>query len=252
MPAPEGSAQDVKAAAWLPRPPSAAAAGRVFCIPHAGSGASIFGNWPAVSGAVEFLPVELPGRITRFGEPMPETFQELAAVMIAGLEPYLDVPFAFFGHCWSALAAYEATAQLERAGLARPTTLFVSSQVAPQDGPVGRMLGMADAELVEELETTIRAQGKQPHPELISFYIGVLRADIEVSRRYVVPDPPRLSCPITAIGWADDTEVKPAQMTGWAACGDTTFELFPGRHHRFIEAPLELLSRLSASPLADR
>jgi surfactin synthase thioesterase subunit len=232
------------ATAWLQGVPSAEAAGRVFCIPHAGCGASIFGHWPAKQGSVEFLPVELPGRLTRFGEPMPETFQHLAAAMIADLGPYLDVPFAFFGHCWSALVAYEATAQLQRAGGPMPTRLFVSSQVAPQDGPVGRMLGMRDAELGEELEATIRAQGNRPHPELVAIYVNVLRTDIEMSRRYVVPDPLRLSCPITAIGWTDDTEVRPAQMTGWTACGETTFEVFPGRHHRFIDAPPELLITL--------
>jgi surfactin synthase thioesterase subunit len=238
------SQHDSGTSIWLQRAPSPEASGRVFCIPHAGSGASIFDNWPAAQGSVEFLPVELPGRITRFGESMPETFQDLAAAMIAGLEPYLDVPFAFFGHCWSALIAYEATAQLQRAEQPKAERLFVSSQVAPQDGPIGRMLGMEDEELVEELEATIRAQGRRPHPELVAIYVNVLRADVEVSRRYVVPDPLRLSCPITAIGWTDDTEVRPAQMTGWTTCGETTFETFPGRHHRFIEGPPELLSTL--------
>jgi surfactin synthase thioesterase subunit len=233
---------------WLQRAPSMEAAGRVFCIPHAGCGASIFGNWPAERGSVEFLPVELPGRLTRFGEPMPETFQDLATAMIADLGPYLDVPFAFFGHCWSALVAYEATAQLQRADLPMAARLFVSSQVAPQDGPVGRMLGMEDAKLREELETTIRAQGSRAHPELVAIYVNVLRADVEVSRRYVVPDPLRLSCPITAIGWTDDTEVRPAQMSGWTVCGETTFEVFPGHHHRFIDAPPELLSILRVGP----
>jgi len=217
----------------------------VFCIPHAGSGTNIFASWPFEQDSVEFLPVELPGRLARFGEPMPETFQDLAAAMVAGLEPYLDVPYAFFGHCWSALAAYEVTAALQDLGLPAPARLYVSSQVAPQDGPVGRMLDMDEAALAADLEATIRDQGNRPHPELISIYVRVLRDDIEVSRRYVVPDPVRLSCPITAIGWTDDVEIRPEQMTGWSACGDTTFEVFAGHHHRFIDAPPELRSTLS-------
>lgn len=229
---------------WLPHAPSAAASARVFCIPHAGCGAGLFRNWPRARGSVEFLPVELPGRETRLGEPVAETFQDLAAGMIDALEPYLDTPFAFFGHCWSALAAYEATVQLHRPGSPAPVRLFVSSQLAPQDGPVGRMLGMDPAELAAEVATTVRTLGGQPHPDLVSIYVDVLRADIEVSRRYLVPDPLRLSCPITAIGWTDDSEVRRGQMTGWSQCGDTTFELFTGRHHRFIDAPPELLDHL--------
>lgn len=230
---------------WLNRAPSPAAAGRVFCIPHAGCGASVFGGWPPGRDGVEFLPVELPGRLTRFADRMPDTFAELAAAMAVALAPYFDVPYAFFGHCWSALAAYEVTAQLQRAGGPAPAALFVSSQLAPQDGPLGRMLGMSDAELTVELETAIRDQGQQPNPQLVALYLTILRADVEVSRRYVVPDPPRLSCPVTAIGWTGDTEVRPDQMAGWAECGDTRFEVFPGRHHRFLDAPPELLATLS-------
>jgi surfactin synthase thioesterase subunit len=235
---------------WLQRAPSVTADGRVFCLPHAGCGASVFGAWPGERGGVEFLPVELPGRLTRFGDHMPETFQDLATLMLSALRPYLDVPFAFFGHCWSALAAYEVAAQLQRVGAPAPARLFVSSQLAPQDGPVGRMLDMTDDELVVELEATIRDQGNTPHPELVAVYLKVLRVDIEVSRRYVVPEPLRLDCPITAIGWTDDTEVEPGQMTGWARCGATTFEVFPGRHHRFLDAPSELLDLLSTGTVA--
>jgi surfactin synthase thioesterase subunit len=231
---------------WLHHEPSPAAAGRVFCVPHAGCGTGVFRDWPAELDTVEFVPVELPGRLARFGDAMPGTFEELARQMIAGLDGYLDVPFAFFGHCWSALLAYEATAQLERAGGPVPIRLFVSSQLAPQDGPVGRMLGMDQAELAEELARVIQEQGSTPHPELMAIYLRVLRADVEMSRRYVVPDPPRLACPITALGWTEDEEVRPAQMTGWPRCGDTTFVRFPGAHHRFMAAPPDLLRTLHA------
>jgi surfactin synthase thioesterase subunit len=224
--------------------PSPTAAGRVFCIPYAGCGASVFRNWPRKRGAIEFLPVELPGRETRLREPCAETFQELAKQMIDGLGPYLDIPFAFFGHCWSGFAAYEVTAQLERAGSPASARLFVSSQVAPQDGPAGRMLDMGEADLTAELETTIRALGGKPHPDLLSLYVDVLRADVDVTRRYSVPEPLRLSCPVTAIGWTDDSEVSPGQMAGWGDCGDTEFKVFTGDHHRFMAAPPELLSTL--------
>jgi surfactin synthase thioesterase subunit len=229
---------------WLPRTPSVAAAGRVFCLPYAGCGASIYHNWPREQDSIEFLPVELPGRETRLGEPAAGTFTDLARAMVDALDPYLGVPFAFFGHCWSALAAYEATAELHRAGSRLPMRLFVSSQVAPQDGPVGRMIDMDDAQLAAELAGMIEALGGEPHPELVSIYLDILRGDIEMSRRYHVPHPLRLTCPITAIGWTDDEETSPGQMTGWSECGDTAFEVLIGPHHRFIDAPPELLSTL--------
>lgn len=232
---------------WLTRAPSTTAGARVFLIPYAGCGAGLYRNWPRAAGAVEFVPVELPGRETRLGEPIAATFPELAAAMAEALEPYLDVPYAFFGHCWSALAAYEVTVQLQAREAPAPSRLFVSSQVAPQDGPVGRMLGMTDAEMTDEVSTTIRALGGQPHPELVALYAGVLRADVEASRRYVISDLVSVRCPITAIGWSEDTEVHPARMGGWSRCGDTDFLVLEGPHHRFIDGPDRLVRALAAA-----
>jgi surfactin synthase thioesterase subunit len=234
---------------WLQRPPSTMVAGRVFLIPHAGCGTSVFRNWPQEQARIEFVPVELPGRLTRFTDPMPKTFQDLATAMLAGLEPYLDVPFAFFGHCWSALAAFEATVALETVALdrvdsPRPARLFVSSLMAPQDEVIGRLMTMNEAQLAEELEKTVRDMGNRPHPELVAIYANILRADLDMSQHYVASDPGPLSCPISAFGWSDDTEVTPDQMTGWAKCGKTTLRVFPGQHNRIVDAPSDLLDEL--------
>jgi surfactin synthase thioesterase subunit len=226
---------------WLPRHPQAAATGRVFLIPYSGCGASMYRRWPERHDGVEFLPLELPGHETRFAEPNFTTYQELAKLIAADLEPFLDRPYGFFGHCGSALAAYEASAELIRSGAPAPARLFVSSEVAPQDGPAGRFLQMDDEELAEELTKLIREMGGKPSAELVGLYLEVLRADVDTNRRYVVPVPFRLSCPISAIGWTEDDEIPYRDMGGWAECGDTTFDLLPGRHHRFMEAPAELV-----------
>jgi len=230
---------------WLQRAPSPTAAGRVFCIPHAGCGVSIFRNFPERADAVEFLAVDLPGRLTRFGEPMPATFQDLAVAIVEGLEPYLDVPFALFGHCWSALAAYEVAIRLGQAGLPAPARLFVSSQFAPQDDLIAGMMVMNESELAEELKKVVRDMGQQPHPELVAIYVDVLRTDLDMIRRYVASDPAALPCPVTAIGWSEDTDITPEQMRGWSACGDASFVVFRGQHHRFIDAPPEFVGMLT-------
>jgi surfactin synthase thioesterase subunit len=229
---------------WLQRPTSTTVTGRVFLIPHAGCGSSVFRNWPQEQAGIEFLPVELPGRLTRFADPMPKSFQDLAAAMLSGLEPYLDVPFAFFGHCWSALAAYEATVALDRAGAPLPARLFVSSLMAPQDEVIGRLMTMTEAQLAEELEKVVRDMGNRPHPELVAIYANILRSDLDMSQHYVASDPGPLSCPISAFGWSEDTEVTPAQMTGWSECGETTLRVLPGEHNRIVDAPPELIEEL--------
>lgn len=236
---------------WLPHEPSPDAIGRIFLIPYSGCGASMYRRWPRRHDGVEFLPVELPGHETRFAEPNFGTYQELAKMMVAGLQAHLDVPFGFFGHCGSALAAYEVSAELIRSGMPAPAQLFVSSEVAPQDGPAGRFLSMNDTELGAELGQLIREQGGNPSAELIEIYLEVLRADVETNKRYIMSEPFRLSCPITAIGWTEDDEIPFSTMGGWSSCGNSTSVLLPGRHHRFIEAPQELVD-LMCRGLGDR
>jgi surfactin synthase thioesterase subunit len=204
----------------------------------------MYRRWPRLHHGVEFLPVELPGHESRFAEAHFGTYQALAKDMAEALEPWLDVPFAFFGHCASALAAYEVSAELVRSGRPVPARLFVSSQVPPQDGPAGLFLTMDDADLGAELGKLITAMGGIPDPELVALHVEVMRADVDANKRYVMPDPLRLPCPVTAIGWSDDADVPPSVMAGWDACGDTTPALLAGGHHHFTTGPDELLDLL--------
>ncbi|MFG2421465.1 thioesterase II family protein [Streptomyces sp. NPDC048448] len=224
---------------WLLRQPDPLAATRVFCIPYSGCGAGMYGHWPSSVGGVEILPVQLPGRENRMREQTPDTYEELAVDLVAGLAPYLDRPFGFFGHCGSALTAYQAAVQAEATGSTVPGHLFVSSQVAPQDGPTGRFLELDDDGLTEELRILIEARGGNPSPEVLELALEILRTDIEVNKRYVVPDPVRLTMPITTIGWSEDREVRHDTMGGWSRCGDTDHHVLQGKHYRFLDGPPE-------------
>lgn len=127
-----------------------------------------------------------------------------------------------------------------------PRCLFVSSQVAPQDGPFGRFLRLDDEELTRELERLIRATGGVPEPSLIEMSLTVLRADLAANRRYFSAEPPDLGCPVTAIGWTADDEVPAERMTGWARCSDRArLVVLAGRHYEFLGAPPALLAELA-------
>lgn len=230
---------------WLSRTPSPQATGRVFCIPNAGGGTNVYDRWPNELNSIDFLPIELPGRLPRFRERMPPTMQDLVEAMLLGLTPVLDVPFAFYGQCWSGVAAYEATALAEREGIP-PARLFVSSDPPPQQVRVAPMSVMSDAELASDVAGAIRAAGKEPHPELIEIYVRILRDDIEIRRGYRPAENVRLSTPITVFGWADDTEVPRDKLDLWHECGDAELKVLPGDQYRFSDAPPELLSMISA------
>lgn len=225
---------------WFRERPRSDASARIFCIPYSGCGASMYRRWPTSYRGIELVRLQPPGRENRFREPIIASYQEFAAAAADAVEPYLDVPYAFFGHCGSALAAYETTVELERRGCPTAGCLFISSQIAPQSQPTGRWLTLNRHELNEELTKLIVASGGTPLPELSDVYLDVLEADIAVNKRYVVSTPQRVKAPIRTIGWRDDVEVDHRRMGGWSACGAATAVVLQGPHERFMEGPAEL------------
>jgi surfactin synthase thioesterase subunit len=206
----------------------------------------MYRHWPTSIGDVELCPIQLPGRENRMREAAFTTYEALADALAEVVAPYLDRPYALFGHCGSALAAYETSVRLVQRDYPHPAALFVSSEVAPQDGPYGRFLQMTDAELATELRALIVELGGEPHPELLDILLSVLRIDVDANKQYYVRNPFDLPCPVVSIGWRDDDGIPPSLMGGWKECGKTTFELLDGDHYAFLGAPEPLLSLITA------
>lgn len=230
----------------LLRTPDGSSAARLFALPYSGCGASMYRNWPRHYEGMEICPVQLPGRENRIREPPLETYREMAETVIEGISEFMDRPFGFFGHCGSALTAYETAVLLAAQGGPLPTCVFVSSQVAPQRGPYGIYLTMNDDELAEELCRLIRKMGGEPIPDLVSLYLEVMRADVSANAKYIVPNPVRLPCALTAISWHEDVNVRAALMDGWQECGPARYRMLEGDHFRFLSAPRDLMDTFVA------
>lgn len=236
----------VKRSRWLLRQPDPEAGARLFCFPYSGCGATMYDRWPRRVGDVDICLVQPPGRQNRIREPHYETYEQLAAGLIEFLSPHLDRPFAFFGHCSGALPGVEVTRQLAAAGLPLPRRLFVSAQVAPHDGPYGRLLELGRDELRDELATIIVNLGGQPSGALLNLGLDLLVKDIEANKRYVVPEPLDLPCGITAIGWSEDQVIPMRLMGGWrASSADCRDVLLDGGHFEFLGAPPALLAQIA-------
>ncbi len=162
----------------------------------------MYERWPRRLGDAEVCLVQPPGRQNRIREPHYETYQRLAAELIEFLSPYLDRPFAFFGHCSGALPGVEVTRQLAAAGLPLPRRLFVSAQVAPHDGPYGRLLELSREGLRDELAHIIVNMGGQPSDTLLDLGLDLLVKDVEANKRSTVPG---------ALGILGGLPVRPAR-----------------------------------------
>lgn len=230
---------------WVPRDVDDADRARVFCIPYSGCGASMYREWPTEVGGIGFYPVQPPGRENRMREPAHTQYRSLAEDMVAAVEPYLDRPFLLFGHCGSALAAYEAACVIESRGLRSPSALVVSSEVAPQDGPYGFFLALDRDGLRREIAALFSGLGVTPPSELLELTLDVLETDLEMNRQYHHDDPQHLECPIVTLGWDEDQGIPVRLMSGWRLIGPTKEVVLPGDHYEFVTAPPALMSLLT-------
>ncbi len=83
---------------------------RLFCVPCAGHGASLYCAWPRyLPPDVEVWALQPPGRENRLDEP---AFTEIAPLVddaANAMSPLLDRPYALVGHSMGALIAFELT-----------------------------------------------------------------------------------------------------------------------------------------------
>jgi surfactin synthase thioesterase subunit len=221
---------------------------RLFCFPYSGVGASMYAKWPPRIGNAEVCLIQLPGRENRIREPHYQTYELLAEQVAEELSPYFDRPFGFFGHCGGTLAAFATALHLAGRQSPVPACLFASAQVAPHDGPYGRFLHMSDSELAAELAQLTRAKGGEPKPDVIAMNVRVLRADLTANQNYTLAAPVELSSQVRAVGWDEDSEIRPEQMGGWPAYappGGFHRTLLHGGHYALTEAPDELIAELA-------
>lgn len=227
---------------------------RLICLPFAGGGAATYAQWPEPGPGVEVVPVRLPGRESRFTEAPLTSVPALVAALREGLAALFDEPFAFYGHSFGALLAFELTRALEAEGHDGPVMLHAGASAAPQLHLPGESLlgSLDDAALVARL----RALGGTSDdvledPELLALTLPALRADALAAESYRPEPNARVRCPIVAIGGVGDPFVTEPLLSAWADCTSAQFKLrqLPGGHF-FLDGSRALLLKALAQDLA--
>ncbi|MGB3637974.1 MAG: thioesterase II family protein [Rivularia sp. (in: cyanobacteria)] len=231
---------------WIFRTkPFSQASLRLFCFPYAGASSRIFRKWArSLPANIELCPVELPGRGTQIKSPSFTSIEALVRAIAPMLLPYLDKPFAFFGHSMGGLLSFELARYLRKQYDKKPVGLFVSASRAPQiPSSKPPIHTLSEIEFKQELS---RLNGTPAsvlqNTELMQLLIPILRADFAVLETYVYTQEPPLECPIVAFGGLEDREVTLAELEGWRSQTQSSFklQLFPGDHF-FIHSAQSLL-----------
>ena len=208
---------------------------RIFCFSYAGGSAVPFRTWRRhLPSIIDVHPLELPGHGARLHEPLLRSIPEIVEDLTSILLPYLDQPFAFFGHSMGALVCFEVACSLLRKYGLCPEHLFVSAHRAPHL-PSGDSTThmLPDNELIQYLQCLdgTPAEALEDH-QVTELMLPIVRADLEACNLYQYSPKTPLPCAITALGGKVDRLVTVEQLDAWIAQTEVTFErqTLPGSH----------------------
>jgi len=244
------TASDTPFGPWVsPYRPRSEARFCLFCLSHAGAGASTYRSWlNALPPEILVCPVQLPGREQRLREPAFTSVAVLVAALSEVLRSYRELPFAIYGHSMGALLAFELARQLRRTGGAQQKALFVSGRRAPQLPEQAAPIHQLPDDLF--LRELTRMNGMQAElldsTEFMEIMLPTIRADFELCETYrYLPEAP-LNCSITAFGGLADPLAESTEIDRWREQTTSGFssQMLPGGHFFIQTARADLLQLL--------
>jgi len=254
-----GSAGRVAGDGWLVfHRPQPEAALRLFCFPFAAGGAATFRPWTQfVDPRVEVVAIEPPGRQTRIDEAPIRDLPVFVNRLVPVLLPFLDKPFAVYGHCLGALTLFETVRALIRRHQRAPIHVFVSGARPPDElqrpqefearllerllrlpgynvfEPIYRQPDEVFAEAMLQFNV-VETASFLGDPELRRLILPVARAEFEMSSRYrYVADEP-WDVPITCLTGIYDAYVSAENARSWSRFTRRRFQLFMVESEHFL------------------
>jgi len=235
--APRGADRWTVTTPWLIRPQARPGHRmRLLCLPHAGVGPSVYWPWArALPGTIEVWAVHLPGREGRLREAPLSSLSSVLDGVVPALRPYLDAPWAIYGHSMGALLAFELARRLRREAGLKPVRLVVSGRRAPHRlDSRPHISHLSDAAFLAEMQRRYNGIPTEVlrHPDLMQLLLPALRADLTALETHTHIEDVPLDCPISAWGGLADPDISLADIEGWALHTRAGFSarLFPGDH----------------------
>ncbi len=251
---------------------------RLLAFPFAGGGAATFRPWAdQLDPAIELVAIEPPGRQTRIDEAPIREIESLLQQLVPELLPFLDKPFAVYGHCLGALTLFETVRRLIGAHGIAPIHIFVSGARPPDElqrhqefetdlldqllklpgynlfEPIHRQSDEVFSEAIRRFNV-VATQSLVQDPELRRLILPAIRAEFEMASNYrYAPEPP-WDIPITCLTGVHDTYVSAENARSWGRFTNKRFQLFTLDSEHFIVVDddrflIRVINRELTSPL---
>lgn len=230
---------------WFSGPASNASARfRLWCIPFAGGGTTVWRAWSdRFKGVAEVVALRSPGRESRLDEEPIADFRALAAALADQMAPHVRPTDVICGHSLGALLAFEVARLFRHRGLPAPQALVVAgSRAADLPRTESDMAELSDDDFLLEME---HRYGGMPAAlradrSFRELFLPVLRADMRAYESYQYRPESPLDAPILTLGGENDSSVTKDEILGWRRHTTNWFTAsFVPAGHLFVQSHAE-------------
>ncbi|MFC8827315.1 thioesterase II family protein [Streptomyces sp. NPDC057137] len=229
---------------------------RLFCFPHAGGSASYFHPLSAaLTDELDVVCLQYPGRQDRLDEKCVDDMTELADLVLAEIEPWLDRPVLLFGHSMGATLAFEVALRMEYDLGVVPRTAFFSGRRAPSTSRSDTVDLSSDEALLTEIRRLSGTDTRFLDDEgVLPMILPALRGDYRAVQNYRLSERSVLRCPVQVLTGDSDPKTTFDEATAWKqhTTGPCDVRVFRGDHFFLTEHQPEIIRLISEAAAAEK
>lgn len=201
-------------------------------VPQAGSGVTMYSNWPDELLGIPVLRYHIAGRDRRRAEQRPTHLRQICADLAASVLEAGGRDVVLIGHCMGALIVDATTSILSEQILAR---CVLSSMRPAHTGLYGAYdLSMSDTAMLQEMNHSLALSGRpNVHEVFEEFAVTILREDIQMLSAYTGTGREE-DIARTILQWSADCYVPHSDSSYWAGYSRTQLIGMNGPPERFI------------------
>lgn len=182
----------------------------LLCFPYVGASSAYYARWIRFCrDHIHIVPVQYPMRDNRIGEPMQDSYLEMAWQMAEDSEELFASPFALFGHCSGCYMAFELAVAAKKLYGKEPVAMFLSSAVSPENHQMVRTREYTEEAFLKHYG--VFDQVSQWDENYKNFFMPVLRADCLMCEEYEYKYQTKLNTKWYVLYGEDDHNITPLQ-----------------------------------------
>lgn len=224
-------------------------------IPHAGGYGENYISWfKDFSNSIDCRYILLPGRGKRINEPMPSSINDMALQIALEINELENIPISIFGHSMGGIIAFELAKSIENQTNRELNKIFISGCRAPSTELKYKIGHLNEEDFLREIiDFGGVDSGYQKNPELLEFFLPILREDINLCESYQYQHSSPVNTPVVVLWGTADNLLYEEQVRAWTqhSFKKVTFFPFEGGNHFYFNTCRPKVVEIIESNLLD-